>query len=335
MEAASKFRFRGWFKAGSLSCLGLAIISSAQTPSPTQEQGTAPTPARQTITIPDGTAVQMRFAQRVRAVLRTANGMEMMAQRGDTVRLVVAEDVRVQNLIVICKGAIGQATVDGAWKPTPTHYGKNVQSPETDLSLRLDWIEDVTGQRIPLRVAPQGKAKPFMVDVLIQKGGTVARASSFRRDLLQSMTMTILVTWAHELNWIPAGTRITAFVHGAPTLDPAEVKQALTLLPIPDANALLTIYRPKGQKKEHTFVSCDGRQLARLGSKQHTTIELTPGKHACQLPSEPRVEISAEAGEQYFLQVRYKALPGKWELNPVSVSEGEDNVANSEAIASD
>ena len=329
-----KSEFRDCLTASLLAWLWLAPVARAQNTAHTEERS-RPTVAAQTVTIPDGTTVQLRFAQPVRGMMRTAGGVKVEAHRGDKVRLVVAEDVRVKQLLVIARGAIGQATVHAAWLPTKVRdrHGNDITPPQTGLSLKLDWVEDITGERVPLRALPKGKSKPFIVEVLSQNGGLVARPDSTRRNLIQIMTFTNLITMFHQRTWIPTGTRITVFVQGGVTLDPADIKQAQALLPIPNANALLTIYRTKGHAGDQAIVSCDEKELAPLGPQQYTSLELTPGKHACRMRAGKSLEISAEAGQEYFLEIHYKTLTGEWELQPVPISEGEDHVAHSEAIA--
>ncbi len=326
-------RFRSLCAASVLAWLWLASVSRAQDVSQTEPHPGAAV-AAQTVTIPDGTAVQLRFAQPLRGMIRTASGTKMEAHRGDKIRLVVAEEVRVKDLVVIARGAIGQATIHGAWPPTKVHgrYGNDITPPQTGLSLQLDWIEDVTGQQVPVRAAPTGKSKPFIVEVLSQNGGMVARPDSMGRDVLQIMTFTNLITMIHQRTWIPTGTRITAFVHGAVAFDPAEIKQAQSLLPITNANALFTIYRTKGHGKDLIIVSCDEKELAPIGPRQYTSVELTPGKHVCRMDSGKPLEISSEAGHEYFLEIHYKTLTGEWELQSVPSSQGEDEVARSESI---
>jgi len=53
----------------------------------------------------------MRLAQPVRGVTRNLVKIQVHSREGDTVRLVVADDVRVNGMIVIPKGAVGQATI--------------------------------------------------------------------------------------------------------------------------------------------------------------------------------------------------------------------------------
>lgn len=317
----------------SLLCVFLAPGLWAQSEPHAEPPNLKPAAAIQPLRIPDGTPVQMRFARPVRAPVLTAGGEETLAHKGDRIRLVVAEDVRVQGVMVISKGAIGQASVHRVGVPgeIKDRHGVRVGA-VTGLSLRLDWIEDVASSRVALRASAKGKAKPFTIEVLSQKGGMIARTASLRRDLFQSMTMTFLISGPHELTWVPAGTRITGFVDGAVELDPAEIKAALTLLPVPNVNALLTIFRTKGHSEDRPVVSCDEQTLVRIGPRQFTTVELTPGAHECRTESSKALEISLEAGEERFLEVRYKVLMGEWELQPVPISEGEDKTAGSEII---
>ena len=109
----------------------------------------------------------------------------MLAKPGDKVRLVVGNAIRVNGLVVVGKGAIGQATVDNVWLPVKNYdrHGNDTSSPQTGLSLRLDWIEDVTGRQVLLRASSTGEAKPFTVEVLSKNGGMVARPEPVSRLL--------------------------------------------------------------------------------------------------------------------------------------------------------
>ena len=57
--------------------------------------------------IPNGIPIRMRLAQPVRGVTRSLIKIKVHSQEGDIVRLVVADDVRVNGMIVIPKGAVG------------------------------------------------------------------------------------------------------------------------------------------------------------------------------------------------------------------------------------
>src|SRR4029077_16466730 len=160
------------------------------------------------------------------------------------------------------------------------------------------WIEDVTGRQVLLRASPTGEAKPFTVEVLSKNGGMVARPESLRRDLIQAATFANLITMFHERTWIPAGTRLQAFVHGATALDASEVQQAQALLPASNRNATLTIYRKKGQKDSRPRLFCDDKEISSLGAQQYTILDITPGNHSCGVWGQRPVELAASSGEE-------------------------------------
>jgi hypothetical protein len=237
-------------------CLCLTPASGAQEPpdvfSPeTQPFQQSPIVAPQPFTVPDGTQIQLRLAQPVRGITRTIKATRVYSKPGDKIRLVAADDVRVNRLVVISRGAVGQATVIKADPPPINTYSYNDRYaaladlfvPKTgNVLLQLDWIEDVTGHAIPLRTYPAGEAKPFTMVVLAENGGIVARPPKLSQDLK-------LKNLSHAKQWAPAGTRIFGFVHGAINIDPerlAELKDAQALLPIPNPTAMLTIFRGTG-----------------------------------------------------------------------------------------
>ena len=321
-----------------VACLCLAPVSGAQSsptlqPADAQAPKVAPSDAPPAFTIPDGTPVQLRFAQPVRGMTRGRWGrISVEAKPGDKVRLVVGNAIRVKGLVVVSKGAVGEATVDNVWLPLKTYdrHGNDTTLPQTGFSLRLDWIEDVTGQQVLLRASPTGESKPFTVEVLSKNGGLVARPESLRRDLIQAATFADLITMFHERTWIPVGTRLQAFVHGATALDSSELKQAQALLPASNLNATLTIYRKKGQKDSRPRLFCDDKEIASLGAQQYTTLDLTPGNHSCYVEGQHSIELVASAGEEYFLHLRHRAFVGAWQVKIVTSAEGEDAVANLE-----
>lgn len=283
-------------------------------------------------TIPDGTQVQLRLAQPVRGMTRTIKGTRVYSKPGDKVRLVAADDVRVNGLVVISKGAAGQATIIKA-DPPPIHtYSYNDRYTALaslfvptigSVLLQLDWIEDITGHAVPLRAYQAGEAKPFTMVVLSENGGIVARPAKFSHDVKPK-------TLSHLKPWAPAGTRILGFVHGAANVDPAELKDAQALLPIPNPTAMLTIFRAKGHREVQPRISCDDKEVAPMGERQYTTLELAPGKHACHADGQPPVEFTAEAGDECFLRVHYRIFASAWELKLVTTAEGEDSTANLE-----
>ncbi len=313
-------------------CLAELLLASVLRPAAQEVAGEASFSASSTsfqgYTIPDGTTVQLRFAEALRGKMpknyckdkihNCRLGLPDQALPNQAVRLVVAADVRSNGLLVIAKGANAQATITKVHKTLYDYTG---------LVLKFDWVEDVTGGRIPLRESQRGKPEPIDVAVKEVTGGMMARrwtrVTEFSRLLLPPLDRKIGM-----LAWIPVGTRILGFVQGDFALDEEAVRRAQALLPASSDNALLTIYRTKGHDELRPAIVCDGKELPAIAPQQYTLLELEPQKHTCLVEREQPVEITAQAGEEYFLRLHYGALAGSWKLELVSVPEGEDEVLN-------
>lgn len=285
-----------------------------------------------TFEIPDATPIRMRLAQSVHGITRTLAKIKVYSHEGDKVRLVTADDVRVNGMVVIPKGARGQATVTNVQVPGLTSSG-NFQKgmaielfiPKTgSVSLELDWVEDITGNKVPLRALPSGESKPFVMTVYSENNGMVVRPPGFKREMKGLFS-------GHLRPWAPTGAHITAYVDGATDIDPEDLKQSQELLPIPNENGILTIYRTKEQISEHVQIFCDAKEIATLGVLQYVSIEVTPGKHSCRVGQEKPLDFEAHAGEQQFLHAHRKSAK-IWELLPVGLDEGEDGTANGEIV---
>lgn len=312
----------------------LLVSASLAQQTPPSAPETAPaastSSASDAIEIPDGTAIRLRFAQPVRGKVRClwkappcGSSVVPQAKANDVVHLVAAADVRVNEFVIVSKGAVGQATVTKVWHPFMALTG---------LALRLDWIEDVTGKHLPLRIEKTGKADPFTVQVVSTSGGMIARPETLRGDLAGSDAANASLIWGKK-NWIPAGTRIQGFVHGAATRDLGEVKNAQALLPFSNEVATLTIYRAKGDDRR-PHVACDDKEIGQIGPQQFAVLELTPGKHTCQAEQTALTEIGVVGGDEYFLLLRPAATPGGWEFKTMDIGEGEDIVAGLEPLKS-
>lgn len=305
--------------AWNLSVSG-SLTQETQANPPAPEPNTPP----QVVAIPDGTKVELRFVQAVRgkSVSKNAN-LVPGAKAGDTVRLVATVTVSVNGLVVVAKGAIAQATV--------TKVATFSLAP-TGLKLRLDWVEDVTGRRVPLRTTERGQQEATGIQVLSDKGGLVAFGTTTRGTFFGRYTLDPSYLWRFRM-WIPVGTRILGFVHGAVPLDLGEVREAQALLPLVNAEAMLTIFRGKGQKDHGVRVFCDGQKATELGAQQYSILELKPGRHSCRPENEKAVEFAAQPAEEYFLRLHSPALSGGWELERVSAAVGEDAIANAKPAA--
>lgn len=320
-------------KAGLLCAVAGCCVpgQSLQDPSP------AKTPSRQTpetITIPDGARLEVRLTQPLHGPVSYFPWADdpSAAKPCDTVRLVAAQNLYVDGHLVIARGAIGQATVTNSYVP---YHNPKHPTIDTGLDLRLDWIETVTGEKIELRALAKGKPKAFHVIVFSVNTGHVAKPDyPMRQQLVRAMTLGIS-TLREEMgrkDWVPAGTRITAFVQGTKRLDRASVQEAQEQFPATDSYALLTIYRTQDRRKEVSGVSCDGEPVSQIRPRQHVVLELEPGTHSCRVESEEPLRLTVNPGGEYFIQVRPRLMSAHWELKLASPGEGEDAISGSEMV---
>jgi hypothetical protein len=288
-----------------------------------------------TLTIPDGTPVQLRFAQSLWGTFAGNRRRPNGAKRDDVVRIAVAADVSIGGQVVIQKGSAGQATVKNVWTPSRDMHG--VQNVCTCILLTLDWVRSVDNQNIPLRSSAKGKAGPFEPRVDSTHTGTIATPLSFRAGLLGALDPVSLLAMKELIrrkDWVPAGTRMTAFVSGDVGLDASEIHEAQEGLPIRNETGLVMIYRTKGQKDDQPLIYCDSKAIGQLGSQRFVTLEMDPGQHSCRPDQDSSLEFSISGGQEYYLYLEHKALRGNWKLSLVNNLEGEDGVAVADPISS-
>lgn len=283
----------------------------------------------ETVTLQDGSPVFLRFAQPVYGLL--AAPKRVAIQKGARIRLVAGADVRVNGQVVIAKGAIGQATVTNVLP-----HGATISN--NGLSLRLDWVETITGARAFLRPGQAGKSVPFDLKIYSTKGGIEVVPHVRTPGHMLADTGKFISGWDvfrpkafHERTWIPAGSRLHVFLDGDLTLPAEEVSDAQADLPVPNLTATLYIFRTKDHKGPSPAVSCDQGAARSLGPRQSAVFELQPGSHSCKAANLPGIEFTMEAGNDYF--VRLQPSGGKWKLQRVTEEEGEDRVATCELLS--
>jgi hypothetical protein len=322
-----------------IGCLWLHTVVVAFRSPAAQETHPADKPAEQVhqaapkrYLIREGTVVHLRLAQPVRGVYHHMFKAKEYSRKGDVVRLVVTDDVLVKGAVVIAKGARGQATVvDVAY---PSSGANNIAGlwateamiyeaiPQTGaVFLKLDWVEDVTGEQVTISQSETQVSKPFRVTVSFEHNGTVVRPSQLRRDASPTSIK-------KSRPWAPTGTRLEAYVDGPVLLDAGEVMDAQDSLPIRNADAIVTIYRVKDGKPPALEVSCDGKPLTKLDAEQFFTTELTPGLHTITLGADRDADFTATAGNQSYLMLRNQSAKVGWQLTPVTLDEGVDDVAD-------
>jgi hypothetical protein len=302
----------------------------------------------QDIVIPDGTQIELRFAQDVwgQAVKKSALPVHVPGEvrPGDTVHLVSIADVRIGEHVVIAKGALAQATVVDVVAPI-IYTGQPTS--ETGLFLRLDWLRSITGVEIPLRVfkkggsgrfhvkvVPDGKATKVLPDKLTPLLSRMATSNEENEENSDKPFPSRRKRQPGDepRNWIPVGTRITSFVQGAVLLNAAKVEQAQAQLPKMNSGAVLSIYRTQDHKSAHS-VSCDNTESTQLGERQYVMLTLAAGQHSCQVDKEEPLVINVHAGDEMFAHLRPRAFGGEWALKLVSAAEGEAGIAAAEMVS--
>jgi len=337
-----------WLHLGFAFIGAICLIASAPTTGSTRGH-VALHQVNQDIIIPDGTQIELRFAQDVwgQAVKKSALPVHVPGEvrPGDTVHLVSVADVRIGERIVIAKGALAQATVVDV--VAPVMYRRQPAS-ETGLFLRLDWLKSIDGTEIPLRAFKKGSSGRFHVRIVPDGKGTKVLPDKLTPFLSRMATSNEedeenndrpstsrrkAQTGNEQKNWIHAGTRLTSFVQGAVPLNAAEVEQAQAQLPKLNSVAVLSIYRTQDHKSDKHAVSCDNQEPTRIGERQYVVLSLAAGQHSCQVEKEEPLVIHVRAGDEIFALLHPRAFGGGWTLKLVSADEGEAGVAASALIS--
>lgn len=299
----------------------------AQTPAETEKA--AQEPAK--LAIPDGTPVQLRFSQAIWGMAAGNRPRSVHAHPGDIVRMVVAEDLVVGGKVVIQKGSAAQATVDSVWMPSIDRHG--LRDMCTCLSLELNWAKSLDDQNIALRSLAKGKPGSFTVQAHSTRTGAIAKPLSFKQAMIGALEQGFLLNireMMHRRDWVPAGTRITAYVQGNFPLNYAEIDEAQARLPLPNEAGLVMIYRTKGQKDQHPRFYCDSKEIGQIGARQYLLIQMDPGKHSCRAEQGNALEFDVASGEEYYVDAKFGSWAGNWKLSLVNKLEGEDGVGAAE-----
>jgi hypothetical protein len=312
--------------------IAAAMIASAQAPpGPTSVSNAKET--LEPVELPDGLPVVLRFAQPLWNPEANYRLRPNPAKAGDPVHLVVAQDVVLNNRVIIRKGAPAHATVARVTLPSRTPQG--LELPCTCIYFRLESVQAIDGEEIPLRGFEKGKnrdagdpkPKSFTVEVFPTKTGSEAKVL----ELGKSLRKTILVVPVYrdllrERTWIPPGTRLTTYVNGKHSLNKFDVEDALEQLPLANESSVVMIYRTKGQNDARVNVLCDEQTREPLGSLQFVAFELPGGTHSCKVEGEPELAFSTENGHEYYFRLGYSMLTSKWKIASVDQLEGEDGV---------
>jgi len=310
--------------AALLLCLFCSFVLCGQA-TPPRETAPDESMARAELTIPNGTPVILRFSQPVVGVPESYRMHAVdHAHKGDHVRLVVAEDIRIGNVVVVKKGSLAEATVAEA--DMPSKYD------ESGLRLKFEWMKSVNDQKIPIRQKRKGngkESKKFPVYLFRTSTGTFLGFGMQVRGFGDAFQHILQQEMGQRWTIIPVGTRVRAYVNGSISLDAMEVSKALAAFPAQNPTATVTIYREKGPAAEQPHVVCDEKDLGGLSQWQYFLLEMEPGKHRCFSKLEEKFEFSVAAGEDFYMKLHRSKMSGKWELKGIDSAAGEDAIANS------
>lgn len=289
----------------------------------------SPAPPSQEITLPDGTPIFLRFAQPVYGLMAASKYVAI--KKGTRVRLVAGADVRSGGRIIIPRGSLAQATVTNVLP-----YGATLSN--NGLTLGLDWVESITGEKVPLRPERSGDPVPFTIKIYSTNGGVeVVPHVVTRRRALADLGK-FMSGWDvfrpkafHERSWIPAGSRLHVFLHGDLTVSAKELDEAQADLPVQNLTATVYVFRTKDNNGPAPGVSCDQGEARSLGSQQSLVFDLQPGEHSCKVASSLAIALTTQAGTDYFLRLRQAS--GAWKLEQVADEEGEDRIAGCQFLA--
>jgi hypothetical protein len=259
------------------------------------------------------------------------------AKAGDPVRLVAADYVRAGKLIVVAKGApAGGRIVDV--RPAG-RVGRSAK-----MSIELEWVESVTGARVPLQAVHQAKGpgRTMVWERQMEKlYGARSSDSKGKADSMDPLDQAVRYTSATAAApfvllfgkgkdaTVEPGALVRAYAEGDVTLDAARVEQAQVLFPrIPDAPATVTFIRPNDNQLLRPWLHCQGVKLAHLGRLRYFQVQLRPGRYTCYAKHAGPVEFEFEAGGEYFVRIRsIFSLRYAWELDLLDGAEGDELMA--------
>jgi PEGA domain len=198
-------------------------------------------------TLLDGTAIKLRLAE---------NLSSATAKTGQSVSFEVTEDVLVQGVVVLPKGAQALATVTEA--NTKKSMGRGGK-----LNVNVDSARLIDGEKVQLRAVQDNKGGGH---VGAMTGAMVATAIVF-------FPAAPLFLFIHGKDiTIPKGTEVTAFVEGDTKLDMAKFAPVA-------AGSTVVAAATSGLTIEASVPNCDIEVDGSFMGSTPSTLNLAPGKH--------------------------------------------------------
>jgi len=233
---------------GQTSAPASAAVSAPAANTPTTAAPAARVPLPNTLM--DGTAVKLRIAE---------NLSSATAKTGQSVPFEVTEDVQVNGVVVLAKGAQALATVtDATPKKRMGRGGK--------LDVNIDYARLVDGDKVQLRAQQDNKGGGH---VGAMTGAMVATGIVF-------FPAAPLFLFMHGKDIdIPKGTEITAFVEGDMKLDMSKFSASN----VPGTAALSPAATASGLTIDASVPNCDIEVDGSFVGSTPSTLNLPPGKH--------------------------------------------------------
>lgn len=220
--------------------------------------GTPPAPKSQSTTpallvLQDGTPIRLRLAR----------GLTFTAVKpGDRVDFEILDDIRIDGILVMARGATATATMTEAEPKTRMGRGGK-------LGVNLDSVQLLNGDKVTIRAAKDG-----------QGGGQPSVATEAAATVVRPAAPSLLFTFGRD-EAFPEGTVITAYINGEIRLDPARFLVDIAFTSNPQG-ALVSMYgAPIGRTPFTTKLAC-GRYKAVFsadGYYDHTqSMSVGPGQ---------------------------------------------------------
>jgi hypothetical protein len=219
------------------------VISATPNVPPSQASQAPPKPN----SLLDGTPVKLRLG-------RTLSSAD--AKTGDEVDFDVLEDVKVNDVLVISKGALALATV------TEAEHKKNMGR-GGKLDVNIDSVRLVDNEKVALRATEGGKAGGH---VGAMTGAMVATSIVF-------FPAAPLFLFMHGKDMtIPKGTEITAYVNGDMTLDMSKfVPASAAVIPQGIVSSQVSV--------DSNVANCDIEVDGVFVGSTPSQLSVTSGKH--------------------------------------------------------
>lgn len=230
--------------------LALSPAFSQMNPPPAKDDSAAPVVAARAPvpnTLLDGTAIKLRLAENISSET---------SKTGDQVPFEVTEEVLVDGVVVIPKGAQALATVTDAQPKRRMGRGGK-------LDVNVDSVRLADGEKAQLRAVKDSSGGGH---VGAMTGAMVATAVVF-------FPAAPLFLFMHGKSVdIPKGTEVTAFIQGDMKLEMAK------FAPVP-AGSVVAATAASGLTIEASVANCDIEVDGSFVGSTPSTLNLTPGKH--------------------------------------------------------